>query len=55
MVEIAFYHPPLYPLPSREGILNKSPLPLWERGRVRGKDLKKLLRSLKSNSILYFF
>jgi hypothetical protein len=30
------YHPPLYPLPSREGILLVSPLPLWERVRVRG-------------------
>jgi hypothetical protein len=27
-------HPPLYPLPSREGLM--FPLPLWERVRERG-------------------
>jgi hypothetical protein len=51
MVDITYYHPPLYPLPSREGLLKKSPLPLWERVRVRDKKLKQLLRSLKINSI----
>jgi len=29
-----------FTLPSREGKLRKSPLPLWERVRVRGKNLK---------------
>jgi hypothetical protein len=32
------FHPPLNPLPSREGQIKKSPLPLWERVRVRGKN-----------------
>jgi len=31
---------PLYPLPSREGEFMKSPLPLWERARVREKSFK---------------
>jgi hypothetical protein len=43
-------HPPLNPLPSREGRLREFPRPLWERVRERGKKLKQLLRSLKINN-----
>jgi len=39
MVVVPLCHPPLHLLPSREGKLKKFPLPLWERVRVRGKNL----------------
>jgi hypothetical protein len=39
MVVLFGFTLPFNPLPSREGKLSRSPLPLWERVRVRGKNL----------------
>jgi hypothetical protein len=39
VVAVLSLHPPLNPLPSREGKLMNFPLPFWERVKVRGTNL----------------
>ncbi len=46
---IEVHHPPLNPLPSREGNKKLSPLPHGERRRVRGNKKEELLEEIEKN------